>query len=141
MGWCQTINYQFNINKLKKMEIMIIGIFLGMVMVLGILGVVVMVRMYSDIKKLKRLVRTQQEIINSIYSRIDDVDHSIHRRIDGEIDRTNKLYEEANRYTISRIEDTSRNLDEVYRQMDSRFDKLTNKLNPVKKDLLYKIKK
>jgi archaellum component FlaC len=115
---------------------MIIGIFLGMVMVLGILGVVVMVRMYSDIKKLKRLVRTQQEIINSIYSRIDDVDHSIHRRIDGEIDRTNKLYEEANRYTISRIEDTSRNLDEVYRQMDSRFDKLTNKLNPVKKDLL-----
>jgi hypothetical protein len=35
------------------------------------------------------------------------------------------------------MEDTSRNFDEVYRQIDSRFDKLTNKLsNPVKKDLL-----
>jgi len=111
------------------MEIMIIGIFLGMVIVLGVLGVVVMVRMYSDIKKLKRLVKSQEETITS-------VDHSIHRRIDGEIDRTNKLYEETNRYINSRAEDTSRNFDEIYRQMDSRFDKLTNKLNPGKKDLL-----
>jgi archaellum component FlaC len=108
---------------------MIIGIFLGMVMVLGILGIVVVVKMYSDIKKLKVLVKSQEEIIR-------EVDHSIHRRIDGEIDRTNKLYEETNRYINSRMESVSRDLDEVYRQMDSRLDKLTNKLNPVKKDLL-----
>ena len=72
---------------------MIIGMFLGMVMVLGILGVIVVVRMYSNIKKLKGLVRTQQEIINNIYLRIDEVDQMINRRIDGEIDRTNKLNE------------------------------------------------
>ena len=108
---------------------MIIGMFLGMVMVLGILGVIVMVRMYSDIKKLKRLVKSQEEVI-----REDNL--NIHRRIDGEIDRTDKLYEETNRYINSRIKDTSSIIDEVYRQMDSRFDKLTNKLNPVKKDLL-----
>ncbi len=108
---------------------MIIGIFLGMVMVLGILGVVVMVRMYSDIKKLKRLVKSQEEVMR-------ETDHSIHRRIDGEIDRTDKLYEETNRYINTRMESVSRDLDEVYRQMDSRLDKLTNKLNPVKKDLL-----
>jgi len=129
MGWCQTINYQFNINKLKKMEIMIIGIFLGMVMVLGILGVIVMVRMYSNIKKLKGLVRTQQEIINNIYLRIDEVDQMINRRIDGEIDRTNKLNETTNRHITAHI-------DEIYRFVDSRLDKLTNKLNPSKKDLL-----
>ena len=108
---------------------MIIGIFLGMVIVLGVLGVVVMVRMYSDIKKLKRLVKSQEETITS-------VDHSIHRRIDGEIGRTDKLYEETNRYINTRMESVSRDIDEVYRQMDSRLDKLTNKLNPVKKDLL-----
>ena len=108
---------------------MIIGIFLGMVIVLGILGVVVMVRMYSDIKKLKRLVKSQEEVIR-------ETDHSIHRRVDGEIERTNKLYEETNRYINSRMQDTSRNFDEVYRQMDSRLDRLTNKLNPTKKDLL-----
>ena len=108
---------------------MIIGIFLGMVMVLGILGVVVMVRMYSDIKKLKRLVKSQEEI-----NREDNL--STHRRIDGEIDRTNKLYEDTNRYINSRMEGVSRDIDEVYRQMDSRLDKLINKLNPAPKDLL-----
>lgn len=108
---------------------MIIGIFLGMVMVLGILGIIVMVKMYSDIKKLKVLVKSQEEI-----NREDNL--NIHRRIDGEIDRTDKLYEETNRYINSRMESVSRDFDEVYRQMDSRLDKLTNKLNPVKKDLL-----
>jgi len=108
---------------------MIIGIFLGMVMVLGILGVIVVVRMYSNIKKLKGLVRTQQEIINNIYLRIDEVDQMINRRIDGEIDRTNKLNETMNRHITTHI-------DEIYRFVDSRLDKLTNKLNPSKKDLL-----
>ena len=109
---------------------MIIGIFLGMVMVLGILGVIVVVRMYSNIKKLKGLVRTQQEIINNIYLRIDEVDQMINRRIDGEIKRTDELYTETNRYV-------NKHIDEVYRVIDSRLDKITNKLgNPVKKDLL-----
>jgi len=108
---------------------MIIGIFLGMVMVLGILGVVVVVRMYSSIKKLKGLVRTQQEIINNIYLRIDEVDQMINRRIDGEIKRTDEICTETNRYV-------NKHIDEVYRTIDSRLDKITNKLNPVKKDLL-----
>lgn len=108
---------------------MIIGMFLGMVMVLGILGVIVVVRMYSNIKKLKGLVRTQQEIINNIYLRIDEVDQMINRRIDGEIDRTNKLNETTNRQITAHV-------DEIYRFVDSRLDKLTNKLNPSKKDLL-----
>ena len=54
------------INKLKNTEIMIIGMFLGMVMVLGLLGVVVIVRMYSNIKKLKKGLRGQEEINQSI---------------------------------------------------------------------------
>jgi hypothetical protein len=108
---------------------MIIGMFLGMVMVLGILGVIVVVRMYSNIKKLKGLVRTQQEIINNIYLRIDEVDQMINRRIDGEIDRTNKLNETTNRQIIADV-------DGIYKFVDSRLDKITNKLNPVKKDLL-----
>ncbi len=108
---------------------MIIGIFLGVVMVLGILGVIVVVRMYSDIKKLKVLVKSQED-------RITEVDNFIHRRIDGEIDRTNKLYEETNRHFTGRIEKVYKEIEEVYRQMDSRLDRLTNKLNPAKKDLL-----
>ena len=101
---------------------MIIGFFLGVVMVLGILGVVVMVKMYSDIKKLKKLVKTQQESIK-------EVDLSIHRRIDGEIDRTDRMYTDTNRYINERMDD-------VYRTLDSRLDKMTNKLYPVKNGIL-----
>ena len=108
---------------------MIIGMFLGMVMVLGILGIIVVVRMYSNIKKLKGLVRTQQEIINNIYLRIDEVDQIINRRIDGEIKRTDDLFTDSNRFV-------NRHIDEVYKVMDSRFDKLANKLSNPKKDLL-----
>lgn len=108
---------------------MIIGMFLGMVMVLGILGVVVMVRMYSDIKKLKRELRGQEQINQSICHRFDELDQVINRRIDGEIRRTDDLYTDSTRYINKHIE-------EVYKVMDSRLDRLTNKLNPVKKDLL-----
>ena len=53
------------------------------------------------------------------------------------IRRTEELYTETNRYINGRMDDTSKNFDEVYRQMDSRLDRLTNKMrNPVKKDLL-----
>lgn len=107
---------------------MIIGIFLGMVMVLGILGVIVMVRMYSNIKKLKRKLGYQNEINQSIYRRIDEIDQMINLRIDGEIKRTDEIYTETNRYINSRMDDTARNFDEVYQQMDSRLDKLVNKL-------------
>ena len=115
---------------------MIIGMFLGMVMVLGLLGVVVMVRMYSDIKKLKRRLRSQEEINQSLYQRISEIDGMINRRIDGEIDRVDRLYTETNMYINSRMDDTSRNFDEVYQQMDSRLDKLVIKLSKPKKDLL-----
>jgi predicted Holliday junction resolvase-like endonuclease len=116
---------------------MIIGMFLGMVMVLGILGVVVVVRMYSDIKKLKKRLRGQEEINQSIYRRFEELDQMINRRIDGEIRRTDELYTETNRYISSRADETHKGFEEVYRIMDSRLDKLTNKMsNPVKKDLL-----
>jgi len=117
------------INKLKKTEIMIIGMFLGMVMVLGLLGVVVIVRMCSNIKKLKKGLRGQEEINQSIYRRFEELDQMINRRIDGEINRVDKIYVETNRYINDRYED-------IHRTIDSRLDKLTNKLNPVKKDLL-----
>lgn len=103
--------------------------FLGMVMVLGLLGVVVVVRMYSDIKKLKRRLRGQEEINQSLCRKIDEIDRMINLRIDGEIKRTDELYTENNRYVNSRMDDVDRMFGEVYRQIDSRLDKLVKRLN------------
>jgi hypothetical protein len=109
---------------------------MGIGLVLGVLGVGVVVMMYIQIKRLKNKCAQLEQGQGHIYNNINRLDESLHRRIDGEIKRTDELYAETNRYINARAEDTHKGLEEVYRNMDSRLDKLTNKLNPAKKDLL-----
>ena len=71
-----------------------------------------------------------------VFNDINRVSEELHRRIDGEIKRTDELYRETNGYINGRMDDVDKMFGGVYRNFDSRLDKLTNKLNPVKKDLL-----
>ncbi len=109
---------------------------MGIVLVLGVLGVGVVVMMYIQIKRLKNKCALLEQVEGHIFNDINRRSEELHRRIDGEIRRTDELYAETNRYINARAEDTHKGLDEVYRTIDSRLDKLTNKLNPAKKDLL-----
>lgn len=109
---------------------------MGIVLVLGVLGVGVVVMMYIKINRLKAKCSQSEQVQKHIFTDINRVSEELHRRIDGEIRRTDELYAETNRYINARAEDTHKGLDEVYRTIDSRLDKLTNKLNPAKKDLL-----
>ena len=102
---------------------------MGIGLVLGVLGVGVVVMMYIQIKRLKNKCAQLEQVQGHIFDNINRTDESLHRRIDGEIRRTDDLFTETNRYINNTIAD-------VHRTMDSRLDKLTNKLNPVKKDLL-----
>ena len=109
---------------------------MGIVLVLGALGVGVVVMMYIQIKRLKRKCAQLEQVQGHIFTEINRTGDDLHRRIDGEIGRTDKMYEETNRYVNGRIDSVYKDIEEVYRNMDSRLDRLTNKLNPVKKDLL-----
>jgi uncharacterized protein HemX len=109
---------------------------MGIVLVLGVLGVGVVVMMYIQIKRLKNKCAQLEQVQGHIFDNINRTEETLHRRIDGEIGRTDNLYAEANRYINARVEDIHKGLDEVYRTMDSRLDKLVTKLNPAKKDLL-----
>ena len=109
---------------------------MGIVLVLGVLGVGVVVMMYIQINRLKRKCTQLEQVQGHIFNDINRTSEELHRRIDGEIGRTDKMYEETNRYVNGRIDNVYKDIEEVYRTMDSRLDKLTNKLNPVKKDLL-----
>ena len=77
-----------------------------------------------------------EQVQGQIFTDINRTDESLHRRIDGEIKRTDELYADTNRYINTRAEETHKGLDDVYRTIDSRLDKLVTKLNPVTKDLL-----
>ena len=94
---------------------------MGIVLVLGVLGVGVMVMMVIQINKLKNKCKQLEEVQGHIFNDINRIDESINRRIDGEIDRTDRIFTETNRFVNKHIED-------VYRNMDSRLDKLTTKL-------------
>ena len=102
---------------------------MGIGLVLGVLGVGVVVMMYIQINRLKVKCSQLEQSQGHIYNDINRTDESLHRRIDGEIRRTDDLFTDSNRYVNKHIE-------EVYKVMDSRLDRLTNKLNPAKKDLL-----
>ena len=110
---------------------------MGIGLVLGALGVGVVVMMYIQIKRLKNKCAQLEQVQGHIFDDINRTGETLHRRIDGEIGRTDKLYEETNRHFTGRIDKVYKEIEEVYRQMDSRLDRLTNKMsNPVKKDLL-----
>jgi len=85
---------------------------MGIGLVLGVLGVGVIVVMYIQIDRLKKKCSQLEQTQGHIFNDMGRTDESLNRRIND-------------------------SLEEVYRIMDSRLDKLTTKLsNPVKKELL-----
>ena len=109
---------------------------MGIGLVLGALGVGVVVMMYIKINRLKAKCSQLEQVQGHIFTDINRTDESLHRRIDGEIKRTDELYAQTNRYIAAKTDESIKNFDEVYRIMDSRLDKLTTKLSTPTKDLL-----
>ena len=94
---------------------------MGIGLVLGALGVGVVVMMYIQINRLKAKCSQLEQVQGHIFNDINSGGDSLNRRIDGEIDRVDRLYTDSNRYI-------NKHINEAYKVMDSRLDKLTNKL-------------
>jgi hypothetical protein len=94
---------------------------MGIGLVLGVLGVVVMVIMCIQINRLKNKCKQLEQVQEHIFNEINREVETLNRRIDGEIDRVDKIYTDSNRYI-------NKHINEAYKVMDSRLDKLTNKL-------------
>ena len=95
-----------------------------------------MFRILRSISKIEKELSSTRDSITGIYREIDNVHRRIqevsdldNRRIDGEIDRVDKIASD-----IHRRVDTD--IDGIYRTLDSRFDKLENKLTNNSKQLL-----
>lgn len=83
---------------------------LGVAAVLAIALVVVMFRVYREVERLKSNAQDHEKWLNEVERQIGEREDVLHRRMDQEIDRVDRL------------------INEVHRMMDSRFDKFENKI-------------
>lgn len=75
-----------------------------------------------------------EEAINGIFQDLENNQRELHLRIDGEISRVDKLHDDNIRYTDQLSQ-------ELYRYIDSRFDKFENRLKKIDKDGCEPVKK
>ena len=116
-------------------------------MVLILMGVMVIFSMYRKITKLGEKLTTTIDIQNDQFRLIDSNREEIHRRIDGEIGRVDKLTNdlfglidsrsetinsriiaETNRIETQFIMKLTNSYNQTEKMIDSRLDKLENKL-------------
>lgn len=125
----------------------ILSFLLGISMVLILMGVMVIFSMYRKITKLGEKLTTTIDIQNDQFRLIDSNREEIHRRIDGEIGRVDKLTNnlfglidsrsetinsriiaETNRIETQFIMKLTNSNKQTEKMIDSRLDKLENKL-------------
>lgn len=125
----------------------ILSFLLGISVVLILMGVMVIFSMYRKITNLGEKLTTTIDIQNDQFRLIDSNREEIHRRIDGEIGRVDKLTNdlfglidsrsetinsriiaETNRIETQFIMKLTNSNNQTEKMIDSRLDKLENKL-------------
>ncbi len=114
---------------------------LGIGAVLVIAVAVVLVKTVVEVNRLQVFAANlESAIANSIEKQIQDNDLSVHRRIDQEIDRTNRLFTDAMAHIDSRVDKleskTNFNLDERLKALTEFFEYKLKTKKESKKQLL-----
>ena len=114
---------------------------LGIGAVLVIAGAVVLVKTVVEVNRLQVFAANlESAIANSIENQIQDNDLNVHRRIDQEIDRTNRLFTDAMAHIDSRVDKleskTNFNLDERLKALTEFFEYKLKTKKESKKQLL-----
>ena len=111
------------------MEILsfILGMCAVLVIALAIVGVVALV-------KVLKLKQNYDNDVRELHLKINDVETNISKNID-------ELHQYMGREIENINQVTSREVNEIYRTIDSRFDKLSNKLCVTKEDAAISAKK
>ena len=102
---------------------------LGVLTVATLVGVVSMFRTAVQVKNLRDELQTIQDYVDTLAREQDHREELLNRRIDGEIDRIDKMGDKLHDYADSLHNVTETNLEELYRYIDSRTDKLEDRLN------------
>ena len=111
---------------------------LGALSMIGLLGLGYAV---MGVVKIKQRSNGFEEAINGIHRDLENNQRELHLRIDGEIGRVDKLHDNNIRYTDQMYKNHEDNMNDIYRYIDSRFDKFENRLKKIDKDGCEPVKK
>jgi len=108
----------------------VLSFILGVTSILLILGVIYIINMTQTQKKLKLEIENNQRLIQSLHQEFKRSDEMDNRRIDGEIDRVNRLYDELSRLISTLDSNVNRKFESINQKIE---DVETNGCEPVKK--------
>ena len=111
---------------------------LGALSMIGLLGLGYAV---MGVFKVTQRSNGFEEAIDGIYRNMEDNHRELHLRIDGEISRVDKLHDHNIRYSDQLNNNCQESMTEIYRYIDSRFDKFENRLKKIDKDGCEPVKK
>ena len=111
---------------------------LGALSMIGLLGLGYAV---MGVFKVTKRSDDLREVINGTNLELENIQREVHLRIDGEIGRVDKLHNDTIQYCDSLDNNSRQNMEEIYRYIDSRFDKFENRLKKIDNDGCEPIKK
>lgn len=98
---------------------------LGALMTIGIIAVGYAV---FGVFSIERRSNGFETAIKDLQTELNSIQRELHLRIDGEINRVDGLNNKSIRYTDEMYKNHEDNINELYRYVDSRFDKFENRI-------------
>ena len=111
---------------------------LGALSMIGLLGLGYAV---MGVFKVTKRSDDLKEVIDGTNLELENIQREVHLRIDGEIDRVDKLHNDTMQHCDSLDNNSRQNMEEIYRYIDSRFDKFENRLKKIDNDGCEPVKK
>lgn len=105
---------------------------LGALMTIGIIAVGYAV---FGVFSIERRSDGFETAIKDLQTELNNIQRELHLRIDGEINRVDGLNNKSIRYTDEMYKNHEDNMNELYRYVDSRFDKFENRIKKEFNDL------
>jgi len=102
---------------------------LGVLTVATLVGVVSMFRTAVQVKNLRDELQTIQDYVDTLAREQDHREELLNRRIDGEIDRIDRIGDKTIDYADTLNNNVHDEMNKLYAYIDSRTDKLEDRIN------------
>lgn len=97
----------------------ILSFALGVISILIILGVIYIITLKSSVKNLTKKYETHDELISNLQSKINENSRLDNTRIDGEIDRVNRIFSDLSTQVTTLDSNVNRKLQVINERLET----------------------